>query len=337
MLLFVAPVDIENDPFEELKVLVMNPNLSESIRSQLLKDQIACQALARGTFKARDAVTLVRRLEKYVTSTKQTRFAEIGCFLFDGPLVDVGGQERTVLQYVIRGTTVYCAKIGPNKIIRREIDVLRDIHSRQICPTIIPIVAEVEFDDERLAMIMPFYPLGVHKIESSVLSQRDTIISNIGISGLASIMACENCGICHGDIKPANMMLVNSSTLCSPVVTIDFGSAVEYGRSIPETSSFFPLDMPAEGSLEYDLTCLGTVILQLTGVTISSYRTRRQVLDKFSDSLIFDHRMALYCFSAINTREVAANFLTLIHEHFSDIIDGKDYLLQSDDIFPVLK
>jgi len=118
-----------------------------------------------------------------------------------------------------------------------------------------PVVALIEVDEGRKSMLSPYYPLSLANV-----SVQPSAIVNAALCGLCTIRAFNVKNMCHGDIKPANMMLTAHGR---NVVTIDFGSAVPYGESLVSTTPLFGLDCPSEGSLRYDLTCLATSIVFL--------------------------------------------------------------------------
>jgi hypothetical protein len=63
-----------------------------------------------------------------------------------------------------------------------------------------------ESSTERMAFITPYYPMGVdHFIETL----NDDAIANVALCCFASIIAFQNYNLCHGDIKPKNLMFAN--------------------------------------------------------------------------------------------------------------------------------
>eukprot|EP00601_Ochromonadales_sp_CCMP2298_P018144 CAMPEP_0173217804 /NCGR_PEP_ID=MMETSP1142-20121109/703_1 /TAXON_ID=483371 /ORGANISM="non described non described, Strain CCMP2298" /LENGTH=242 /DNA_ID=CAMNT_0014145433 /DNA_START=348 /DNA_END=1077 /DNA_ORIENTATION=- len=112
--------------------------------------------------------------------------------------------------------------------------------------------------DEKSALICPFYPLTVDVLPPGKCAV--STVLNVASSTLASIKAFSNIGMCHGDIKPSNLMLTTDS---QHVVLIDFGSAVTFGKTLVSTSSPWGRDCDITGSTQYDLTCLASVIYYL--------------------------------------------------------------------------
>jgi serine/threonine protein kinase len=105
---------------------------------------------------------------------------------------------------------------------------------------------------------------------------------NVALCGLATIKAFHRQGVCHGDIKPGNMML--TARRDNSVITIDFGSCVEYGESLVSATPGFGRECPQEGSLKYDLTCLASSLYMIgTGDSLLPETTQQlvQSLERF--------------------------------------------------------
>ena len=77
------------------------------------------------------------------------------------------------------------------------------------------------------------------------------------------------------------------------IVTIDFGSTVDLGESIPTTTPGYALDIPAVGAVAFDLVCLATSLLQLIGENISAIKSRDALKAQFGSSERFAHRAAV--------------------------------------------
>ena len=169
--------------------------------------------------KDRDIISLYIKIQRMVKTA--TRFKLVSEYIFDGlvPMVEFG-QQKTVLQYVIRGSDLYCAKIGDTATLEAEVKASQWIHQKQHCPSVMPVFDSIRVDENRVAMVCPFYPIPV----SHTIMNEATIL-NVALCDLATIKAFANKEMCHGDIKPSNMMFQAGNRT---VVTIDFGPCTAY-------------------------------------------------------------------------------------------------------------
>jgi len=143
-------------------------------------------------------------------------------------------------------------------VVNWEFEVSQGVNELQHCPTVMEVVKCLVLTDEKSALICPFYPLTVDVLPPGKCAV--STVLNVASSTLASIKAFSNIGMCHGDIKPSNLMLTTDS---QHVVLIDFGSAVTFGKTLVSTSSPWGRDCDITGSTQYDLTCLASVIYYL--------------------------------------------------------------------------
>ena len=183
-------------------------------------------------------------------------------YLFDGPVPGATTGLGTEIQFVLKGSSLFCAKIMRNvDALQREYDTAVKIHAGQLCPTVMPTIDIIQIPGEapRAAMITPYYPLALSVSDSGLLCLEGSI--NAALCGVATLKAFSVKNLCHGDIKPANMMFCASA---KTVVMIDFGSACVYGKSLTSITPQFGLDHPPTASLEYDLTCLATSLFVLS-------------------------------------------------------------------------
>jgi len=189
----------------------------------------------------------------------QTRLAVIDQYLFDGPVPGAFGKVGTEVQFVVKGSALYCAKTMRNEVqLRGEFDVATRIHKNHFCPTVMPVFELLELSEGRFSMVTPYYPLALSTLANGLLHKEGCI--NVALCGLATIKAFQSVNLCHGDIKPANMMLTANGQL---VVTIDFGSTVKNGQSLTSVTPKLGLNCVLEGSLKYDLTCLASSLYSL--------------------------------------------------------------------------
>ena len=208
----------------------------------------------------------------------QTRLAVRGQYHFDGPVPGAFGRAGTEVQFAVRGSSLFCAKtMLETGDLQREHMIATRIHSNQTCPTVMPVLDMIDLPGEprRIAMVTPYYPIPLAALANGNLHEEGCV--NVALCGLATIKAFHRKGICHGDIKPGNMMLTARSD--NLIVTIDFGSAVEYGESLMSATPQFGLNCPLEGSLKYDLTCLASSLYVIcTGEKLPE--TSKQLLEK---------------------------------------------------------
>jgi serine/threonine protein kinase len=295
---------------------VVKKELTDSEASCLLTT-FSSQALliANGQFKDRDISSLYMRIQRMVkTATKSTLISE---YTFDGLVPMAFGQGDTVLQYAFRGSDLYCAKIGNPLSIQREVEMAERVHKDQKCPSIMPVIDSLRISETRLAMIVPFYPLPL----SHTVVQENTVV-NMALCALATVKGFSSKNLCHGDMKPSNMMFQASNRI---VVTIDFGSCVEYGETISATSPMFGLDCPIEGSLQYDLTCVATSIIFLLGNELDQFRTRDDVKSWLASRHGMHYTIASLCLGETDSVdpiwEKCKQLATLMHSDAAWIVD----------------
>ena len=95
-----------------------------------------------------------------------------------------GQGKNTVFQYVIRGSDLCCAKIGDAATIEAEVEASRLIHADQYCPSVMPVFDTINIDENRVALVSPFYPMPV-----SHTTVNDATIVNVALCGLATVKA----------------------------------------------------------------------------------------------------------------------------------------------------
>jgi hypothetical protein len=88
-----------------------------------------------------------------------TKLSLVSDFMFDGLVPMAFGQANTVLQYALRGSDLYCAKIGDSALINTEAVMARRIHENQRCPSVMPVIDTVDLSKGRLALITPLYTM----------------------------------------------------------------------------------------------------------------------------------------------------------------------------------
>jgi hypothetical protein len=141
------------DPVEEMR-RVVRKELTDSEASCLFLT-FSSQALliADGRAKDRDIASLYMKIQRMVKSTTNSKLVSAYSF---GCLVPMSfGQGSTVLQYVLKGSELKCAKIGDVATISNEVRLARVVHENQQCPSVMHVIDTVNIGDSRLAMIAP--------------------------------------------------------------------------------------------------------------------------------------------------------------------------------------
>jgi serine/threonine protein kinase len=274
------------DPVEEMQ-RVVRKELTDSEASCLFLT-FSSHALLIAERLATDRViaSLYKKIQLMVKTVTKSKL--VSAYSFDGLVPMSSGQGNTVLQYVLKGSDLNCAKIGDVATISNEVRIARLVHENQQCPSVMHVIDTVNIGDSRMAMIAPLYPLPLSHMD--VLPENTVI--NMAICALATIKAFSNKNLCHGDIKPSNMMFQAGSRT---IVTIDFGSTVQYGEPLLAISPLFALDCPTKGSLHYDLTCLATSILFLLGNSLEEFNSRAQAREWLTTRQGTHYRIASLC------------------------------------------
>lgn len=308
---------------EEKLSRIAGRELTDSEVSCLISNYSA-QAQYIGQNKVKDHVihSLFLKIQRLVKTKTKTRI--VSKYSFDGPVPISNGQGDTMLQYVFRGSELFCAKTGNPQQIRLEFDIGRKIHEGQSCPTVMPVVDIVEIDEDRTSMLTPYYPLPL----SSLTPQPSTVV-NMALCGLCTIKAFSGKKMCHADIKPANMMMQSSGRI---IVVIDFGSCVEYGESITSHTPLFGLDCACDGSLRYDLTCLATsIVFMRTGkyslADFSSVSTLKDWLQRPENSVKLEYQIASVCLDETKSIDAiwrTCSGLTLPENHSEWIVNRQE-------------
>jgi len=219
-----------------------------------------CKQIRQGTYEG-SYWQVVNRVRNAIKTATKFKLQSDGCpYSFDGPIVDARGQGNTSFQYAYRNSTVYCAKIGKNAVVKPEFAIGKLVGVKKF-PSVMPVAALVPVPDEqtndRVALLTPFYPASLVRFCGAIA---DDDILNAARCTLAAIVCFQKIGYCHGDIKPANMMLSNVDNV---VVTIDFGSAALVGSfASGGTSDFYGLDATF-GDIWYDRSCLAVSLAHL--------------------------------------------------------------------------
>jgi serine/threonine protein kinase len=189
-----------------------------------------------------EARKLYKKLSFVVTTQAANNFICKNGYFFDGLIVPPSSQSKTILQFVVKNCILYCAKIGDKRNISYENEIMLKVHANfERCPTVLRCIDSFDVRDEQTCVIVPFYPKSIAEfgLNDSIIVPDDIVI-NMSICVLSAIKALSTLGLCHGDIKPSNIMVDNSSDVN---VLIDFGACVELGGLCRESSLFYALDV----------------------------------------------------------------------------------------------
>ena len=232
---------MKNDPIVQFRSLLGTQALDDHYTHALLTHYRAdVEKLEKGTMTSTEALSLFRSLRFTVTIEAALKFFELHGYIFDGLIVPLTAQKKTVLQYAMKDK-LCCAKISDPNTMRHEIDTISSIHSHfKYCPTIISVLDSFELDNSRMCVIYPFLPKSLAELGILRLIVPESIVIRAALCGLATIKAMSSVGICHGDIKPSNMMVDNNSDI---IVTIDFGASTRYDYIQRESTPFYHVDV----------------------------------------------------------------------------------------------
>ena len=320
-----APAAATKDPTEEME-RVVNRALTDSEASCFLTT-FSSQAvlIMNDKMKDRDINSIYIKIQRMVKTATKSKL--VSDYIFEGLVPMAFGQQNTVLQYVIRGSDLYCAKIGDTTTIEAEIKASRLVHEKQQCPSVMPVFDSIKIDENRVAMVCPFYPIPL-----SHTTVNEATILNAALCGLATIKAFSNKELCHGDIKPSNMMFQAGNRT---VVSIDFGSCTAYGNMLTSTSPAFGMDCGIEASLRYDLTCLAASIMLLSGINLTEIQTRENARAKLKSQIGLHFSVAALCLddSAVAVDEIWTKCKLLVEIG----LPTADWVIDFDSIWPKIK
>jgi serine/threonine protein kinase len=208
--------------------------------------------------------------------------------------------------------------------IEAEVKASRLVQEKQHCPSVMPVFDSIKIDENRVAMIVPFYPIPV-----SHTTVNDATIVNVALCGLATVKAFSNKGLCHGDIKPSNMMFQAGNRT---VISIDFGSCTAYGNMLTATSPAFGMDCRTEASLHYDLTCLAASIMLLSGIDLSKIQTREDARSELASRTGLHFSFATLCLdeSHVTVDEIWGKCKILVEVGLPNV----DWVVDLDEIWP---
>jgi serine/threonine protein kinase len=299
---------------------LLNKDVEPAIAAALLQDSKLVSMLRNNTVQQKDIFRIYRGLQNTVTTRSAKSYNLSPLYLFDGLLVVPSKQASTCLQYVVEGSKLRVAKTTTEAEMDPEINALELIHAyHSHCPTIVRPLNCVQSGVGRKSLILPHYGLSLSQLNSTELSKMVSLHANVAMCGLATIMACNNVGLCHGDIKPGNMMLTDSGV----VVTIDFGTTVSYGSSSLGESYSFGMDAERV-TLKYDLACLASSLLLLVEHDLSNLEMA-VVQGTYHDSQTLAERLAAILLSSLDLNSLWSMCTETIQQMVVDPTGLLDY------------
>lgn len=234
--------------------------------------------------RANVLTSTLREIRTMVKSRTRLNLASTGVYV-NGRIPGAFGQPQTIIQYAHVHGLPCCAKVGPRRVIERERNVYGHLFPDRIppiapdesvrmsasnCfPTVVPVLAMILIpagSDEgvdRAILLTPLYTLSASLFVPGQVSK--PVLFNFAMCVLSAIRAFNARSYCHCDLKPANIMLASERR---EFVVIDLGSATPYGQPMGATTAMWAADAPEYPSLEYDLSCLGTMLAYFLGAEL---------------------------------------------------------------------
>lgn len=297
--------------------------------SLILKDSDLVRRLQNNLVNSKNILGIMGKLKQIVTTRHANAFRLTGHYLFDGLVSVPSKQESTCLQYVVEGSMLRVAKTSSKADLKNEYDALNRIHEHHShCPTIVPLLDFVQSDEDRYSLILPHFGLSVAQLNGSGVPDMAELHANVAMCGLATIMACSHVGLCHGDIKPANMMLTDSGV----VVTIDFGVTSAYNTLTLGSTNYFGMDATPV-TLQYDLACLASSLLLFVKPELSNLKTTA-VQNAYKDSRVLAERLAALLVGSSGDLDA---LWAACKDTIEELTTNKQRLLVYDDLKPIIR
>jgi len=137
-------------------------------------------------------------------------------------------------------------------------------------------------DENKSALIAPFYPITLHEYVTSARFNLDAIPTvvpvNVALCGIRTICSFNAVGRAHCDLKPQNMCLGDDKI----IVAIDYGSSLRVGEDVAHTTQYwYPGITDWRASSSFDFHALGTIVLSM----VVNKRTFDNTITKNLESL----------------------------------------------------
>ncbi|KXZ43956.1 hypothetical protein GPECTOR_76g777 [Gonium pectorale] len=216
-------------------------------------------------------------------------------YIFDGKLGSAG-QTRSSLYYVFKGAGVYCGKVyrpGEAASMTDEKTVSEEVHRDQHWPTLIKVI-DAFYAGRHAVLILPLLAKSAADLlVATAAAVGDEATAYVCMGVLAAMAGLASNGWCHGDIKPANIMLTGDQ---KRVVLVDLGACTRVPEVLTEFTEHYALGLPNVAGLQWDLACLASTLCLLGGIMVAKPSVKAVIEDlrRWEGSLSFGGQLALH-------------------------------------------
>ncbi|KXZ41234.1 hypothetical protein GPECTOR_628g723 [Gonium pectorale] len=248
-----------------------------------MSNNAALVPLAVGFMDEQRASRLLEEIENRVkTSTKRAALSDRG-YIF-GERLGSPGQACSSMYYVYKGAGVYCGKVynpGEAASMEHEAAVSEAVHRDQTCPTLIKVIDAFRAG-RHAVLILPLLARSAADLLAATdfTGIDDEAAAYVCAGVLAAMAGLASKGWCHGDIKPANIMLAGDE---NRVVLVDLGACTRMHERLAEFTEHYGLGLPRFASLRYDLACLASTLCTLAGVMMTGDPSARELSAHLAD------------------------------------------------------
>ncbi|KXZ43958.1 hypothetical protein GPECTOR_76g779 [Gonium pectorale] len=253
------------------------------------------RALLSGTMTERQATKVLRDIKSRLkTSTKNVILNDRG-YIFDEHLSSAG-QARSSLYYVFKGAGVYCGKVyhpGEVASMTNEKTVSEAVHRDQHWPTLIKVIDAFHAGRHAVLILPLLAKSAADLLVATAADVGDEATAYVCMGVLAAMAGLASNGWCHGDIKPANIMLTGDQ---KRVVLVDLGACTRVPELLTEFTKHYALGLPNVAGLQWDLACLASTLCLLGGIMVAKPLAHelKEELRVWEGSLSFGGQLALH-------------------------------------------
>ncbi|KXZ47015.1 hypothetical protein GPECTOR_38g251 [Gonium pectorale] len=290
---------------------------------------IAIRALTYGIMDKQMAQYYLREIDSRLkTSTRQAVLDSKG-YIFEGQLASTG-QSYTSMYYVFRGAGVYCSKVfdvgvaGVEDSMQLEKAVSEVVHSDQACPTLIKVLDAFRAGHHAV-LILPLLARSAADLLAAaspgVVDDEATAYVAAGV--LAAMAGLAAKGWCHGDIKPANIMLAAGAE--KHVVLVDLGACTRFNEKLKEFTEHYALGLPKVASLQWDLACLASTLCILVGIPVKSLSVEgvSKYMTRLGDDLSFGGQLALHILKHLDMVDKVEQLRAVVWDEVMERVRGR--------------